>query len=210
LTDKHNDLTIHAAHELLKTKKISSVELTTEYLNRIKAVDSQVRAIVTLTGDYALEQAKKADEIIAGGKAAPLTGVPFLLKDNMATKGIKTTCSSKMLKNFVPPYNATVVEKLNHAGAVMVGKANMDEYAMGSSTENSAFFTTHNPWDLSRVPGGSSGGSAAGVAANEAVFALGSDTGGSIRQPAGFCSVTGQPLRIGGFCQLARPNRTTG
>ena len=102
MTDKHNDLTIHAAHELLKTKKISSVELTTEYLNRIKAVDSQVRAIVTLTGDYALEQAKKADEIIAGGKAAPLTGVPFLLKDNMATKGIKTTCSSKMLKNFVP------------------------------------------------------------------------------------------------------------
>ena len=191
MTDKHNDLTIHAAHELLKTKKISSVELTTEYLNRIKAVDSQVRAIITLTGDYALQQAKKADEIIAGGKAAPLTGVPFLLKDNMATKGIKTTCSSKMLENFVPPYNATVVEKLNHAGAVMVGKANMDEYAMGSSTENSAFFTTHNPWDLSRVPGGSSGGSAAGVAANEAVFALGSDTGGSIRQPAGFCSVTG-------------------
>jgi aspartyl-tRNA(Asn)/glutamyl-tRNA(Gln) amidotransferase subunit A len=167
LTDKHNDLTIHAAHELLKTKKISSVELTKEYLNRIKVVDPQVRAIVTLTGDYALQQAKKADEIIAGGKAAPLTGVPFLLKDNMATKGIKTTCSSKMLENFVPPYNATVVEKLNHAGAVMVGKANMDEYAMGSSTENSAFFTTRNPWDLSRVPGG------------------------SIRQPAGFCSVTG-------------------
>ena len=191
MTDKLNDLTIHAAHEFLKTKKISSVELTTEYLNRIKAVDSQVRAIITLTGDYALQQAKKADEIIAGGKAAPLTGVPFLLKDNMATKGIKTTCSSKMLENFVPPYNGTVVEKLNHAGAVMVGKANMDEYAMGSSTENSAFFTTHNPWDLSRVPGGSSGGSAAGVAANEAVFALGSDTGGSIRQPAGFCSVTG-------------------
>jgi len=191
LTDKHSDLTIHAAHELLKAKKISSVELTTDYLARIKAVDPQVRAIVTVTAEHALEQAKKADERIAAGKAGPLTGVPFLLKDNMSTKGIKTTCSSKMLENFVPPYNATVVEKLNGAGAVMVGKANMDEYAMGSSTENSAFFTTHNPWDLSRVPGGSSGGSAAGVAANEAVFALGSDTGGSIRQPAGFCSVTG-------------------
>jgi aspartyl-tRNA(Asn)/glutamyl-tRNA(Gln) amidotransferase subunit A len=191
LTDKHSDLTIHAAHELLKAKKISSVELTTDYLARIKAVDPRVRAIVTVTAEYALEQAKKADERIAAGKAGPLTGVPFLLKDNMSTKGIKTTCSSKMLENFVPPYNATVVEKLNGAGAVMVGKANMDEYAMGSSTENSAFFTTHNPWDLSRVPGGSSGGSAAGVAANEAVFALGSDTGGSIRQPAGFCSVTG-------------------
>ena len=191
MTDKHSDLTIHAAHELLKAKKISSVELTTDYLARIKAVDPQVRAIVTVTAEHALEQAKKADERIAAGKAGPLTGVPFLLKDNMSTKGIKTTCSSKMLENFVPPYNATVVEKLNGAGAVMVGKANMDEYAMGSSTENSAFFTTHNPWDLSRVPGGSSGGSAAGVAANEAVFALGSDTGGSIRQPAGFCSVTG-------------------
>jgi aspartyl-tRNA(Asn)/glutamyl-tRNA(Gln) amidotransferase subunit A len=191
LTDKHRDLTIHAAHELLKTKQISSVELTKEYLARIKAVDPQVRAIVTVTEEYALQQAKKADTAIAAGNCNPLTGVPFLLKDNMSTKGIKTTCSSKMLENFMPPYSATVVEKLNNAGAVMVGKANMDEYAMGSSTENSAFFTTHNPWDLSRVPGGSSGGSAAGVAANEAVFALGSDTGGSIRQPAGFCSVTG-------------------
>ncbi|MGP8079356.1 MAG: Asp-tRNA(Asn)/Glu-tRNA(Gln) amidotransferase subunit GatA [Dehalococcoidales bacterium] len=191
MTDKHRDLTIHAAHELLQAKKISSVELTQDYLARIKEVDPQVRAILTVTEQHALQQAKKADERIAAGNTNPLTGVPFLLKDNMATRGIKTTCSSKMLENFVPPYNATVVEKLNGAGAVMVGKANMDEYAMGSSTENSAFFTTHNPWDLSRVPGGSSGGSAAGVAANEAVFALGSDTGGSIRQPAGFCSVTG-------------------
>jgi len=191
LTDKNADLTIHATHELLKAKKISSVELTKEYLNRIKAVDSRVRAIVTVTEELALEQAKKADEQIAGGKTGPLAGIPYLLKDNMSTKGIKTTCSSKMLENFIPPYNATVVEKLNQAGAVMVGKANMDEYAMGSSTENSAFFTTHNPWDLARVPGGSSGGSAAGVAAGEAVFALGSDTGGSIRQPAGFCNVTG-------------------
>jgi aspartyl-tRNA(Asn)/glutamyl-tRNA(Gln) amidotransferase subunit A len=191
LTDKYTDLTIHAAHELLKTKKISSVELTKAYLNRIKAVEPKVRAIVTITEELALQQAKKADELIAEGKANPLTGVPVLIKDNMSTKGIKTTCSSKMLENFVPPYNATVVEKLNNAGAVMVGKANMDEFAMGSSTENSALFTTHNPWDLSRVPGGSSGGSAAGVAASEAVYALGSDTGGSIRQPAGFCNVTG-------------------
>ena len=191
MTDDYTDLNIHAAYELLKTKKISSVELTKIYLDRIKAVDSKVRAIVTVTEEHALQEAKKADAAIADGKTNPLTGVPYLLKDNMSTKGIKTTCSSKMLENFVPPYNATVVEKLNQAGAVMVGKANMDEYAMGSSTENSAFFTTHNPWDLSRVPGGSSGGSAAGVAAGEAVFALGSDTGGSIRQPAGFCSVTG-------------------
>ena len=191
MTTNHYELTIHEAHELLKAKKISSVELTKAHLDRIKKVDSKVRAIVTVTEEFALQQAKKADEAIANGKATPLTGIPVLIKDKMCTKDIKTTCSSKMLENFVPPYNATVVEKLNHAGAVMVGKANMDEFAMGSSTENSAFFTTHNPWDLSRVPGGSSGGSAAGVAAGEAIFAIGSDTGGSIRQPAGFCNVVG-------------------
>ena len=191
MTEKHSDLTIHAAHELLKAKKISSVELTKSYLDRIKAVEPKVKAIVTVTEEFALQQAKKADELIAEGKIGPLTGIPMLLKDLLSTKGIKTTCSSKMLENFVPQYDATVVDKLYTTGAVMVGKANMDEFAMGSSTENSAFFTTHNPWDLTRVPGGSSGGSAVGVAADEAIFALGSDTGGSIRQPAGFCNVTG-------------------
>ncbi len=184
-------LTIHEAHELLKKKEVSSVELTKTYLDRIAKVESKVKAFVTVNGERALKQAKKADELIARGEIYPLTGVPGLIKDNICTEGLKTTCSSKMLENFVPPYNATVIERLNNKGAVIIGKANMDEFAMGSSTENSAFYTTHNPWDLSRVPGGSSGGSAAAVSAGEAVYALGSDTGGSIRQPAGFCSVTG-------------------
>jgi aspartyl-tRNA(Asn)/glutamyl-tRNA(Gln) amidotransferase subunit A len=187
----HNYLTIHEAHRLLTEKQLSSVELTKDYLERIRQVEPQIGAIVTVTEELALEQARKADELIAGGDNGPLTGIPALIKDNMCTRGVLTTCSSKMLGNFVPPYNATVVEKLNGAGMVMVGKANMDEFAMGSSTEHSAVATTHNPWELSRVPGGSSGGSAAAVAAGETIYALGSDTGGSIRQPAGFCSVTG-------------------
>jgi len=184
-------LTIHEAHRLLKTKQLSSVELTNACLERIHRVEPKVRAFVTITDELALEQARKADELIAAGDIHPLTGIPVLIKDNMCTKGIRTTCSSKMLENFVPPYDATVVEKLNECGVVVVGKANMDEFAMGSSTEHSALFPTHNPWDLSRVPGGSSGGSAVAVAAGEAIYALGSDTGGSIRLPAGFCSVTG-------------------
>ena len=167
------------------------MELTKVCLDRIQQVEPKVGAIVTVTEELALEQARKADELIADGDVNPLTGIPALIKDVMCTRGVRTTCSSKMLENFVPPYDAAVVEKLNEAGMVMVGKANMDEFAMGSSTEHSAFFPTHNPWDLSRVPGGSSGGSAAAVAAGEAIYTLGSDTGGSIRQPAGFCSVTG-------------------
>jgi aspartyl-tRNA(Asn)/glutamyl-tRNA(Gln) amidotransferase subunit A len=185
------DLTIHQAHDLLQRKEVSSVELTEAVLKRLAEVETKVRAIVSITEDLALNQAEQADERIRAGDFTPLTGVPALIKDNMCTKGIRTTCSSRMLENFVPPYDATVVERLKEAGMVMVGKTNMDEFAMGSSTENSALFITHNPWRLDRVPGGSSGGSAVGVAAGEAIYALGSDTGGSIRQPAGFCNVVG-------------------
>jgi len=167
------------------------VELTRASLERIHQVEPKVHAFVTITDEIAIKQAQQADKLIASGKVHPLTGIPVLIKDNICTRGIRTTCSSKMLENFVPPYDATVTEKLNNCGVVVVGKANMDEFAMGSSTEHSAMFTTCNPWDLSRVPGGSSGGSATAVAAGEVPYALGSDTGGSIRQPAGFCSVTG-------------------
>ncbi|MBE9501131.1 MAG: Asp-tRNA(Asn)/Glu-tRNA(Gln) amidotransferase subunit GatA [Chloroflexi bacterium] len=185
------DLTIHQAHQLLKNREISSIELTKAVLERSAQVEKKVRALVTITEELALSEAEKADKRISDGDFTPLTGIPALVKDNMCTKGIRTTCSSKMLENFIPPYDATVVEKLREAGMVLMGKTNMDEFAMGSSTENSALFITHNPWGLDRVPGGSSGGSAVAVATGEALYALGSDTGGSIRQPAGFCSVVG-------------------
>ncbi|HSO12909.1 MAG TPA: Asp-tRNA(Asn)/Glu-tRNA(Gln) amidotransferase subunit GatA [Anaerolineales bacterium] len=187
----HN-LTIREAHELLTSRKISSVELTQAMLDRIHNVDKKVKSYVTVTDDLALEQAKKADERIAKGEnVTPLTGIPFSMKDCISTRGVRTTCSSKILENYVPQYNATVTNRLADAGAVLVGKTNMDEFGMGSSCENSAFFNTHNPWNLDHVPGGSSGGSAAAMSASLATFTIGEDTGGSVRMPAGFCNVTG-------------------
>jgi aspartyl-tRNA(Asn)/glutamyl-tRNA(Gln) amidotransferase subunit A len=162
------------------------------YFQRIETLDPQVRAYVTLTRESALARAEAAEKRLkAGNPRGPLDGVPLAIKDVICTKGVRTTCSSKILEKFVPPYDATVMMRLSAAGAVMLGKTNMDEFAMGSSTENSAFFPTRNPWDLARVPGGSSGGSAAAVAAGLAAGALGSDTGGSIRQPAAFCGTVG-------------------
>jgi len=187
-----HQLTIHEAHELLKQRKISSTELTKSVLKRIAEIEGKVHACVTIVEDIALKEAEKLDNYIkTAHEITPLTGIPTLIKDVICTKGVRTTCSSRMLENFVPPYDATVIEKLKAQKAVIVGKTNMDEFAMGSSTEHSAFSPTYNPWDLSRVPGGSSGGSAVAVSTGEAIYALGSDTGGSIRQPAGFCNVVG-------------------
>ncbi len=184
-------LTAHAARDMLDRREVSSVELTEAFLDRIAQVEGRVNALVTVSGDLAVQQAKTADADLAQGAGGPLTGIPMLLKDNLCTRGVRTTCSSKMLESFVPTYDATVAHRLYERGAVLVGKGNLDEFAMGSSTENSAFKETRNPWDLDRVPGGSSGGPAAAVAASECVYALGSDTGGSIRQPAALCGVVG-------------------
>ncbi len=185
------ELTIHQAHQLLKNREVSSLELTRAVLEHIEKTEEKVHAFVSVTGDEALIQAAQADERIKGDDSTPLTGIPVTIKDNMCTRGVTTTCSSKMLENFIPPYDATVVERLNQEGMVMVGKGDMDEFAMGSSNEHSAFYPTNNPWDTARVPGGSSGGPAVSVATGESIYALGSDTGGSIRQPAGFCNVVG-------------------
>ena len=176
---------------MLDRKEVSSVELTRSCLEHIEHVEGRVRSFITLTPDLALEQAETADRALANGDGAPLTGIPVQIKDVMCTEGIRTTCASRMLEEYVPVYNATAVERLFRQGAVMLGKGNMDEFAMGSSCENSAFHPTFNPWDTARVPGGSSGGAGASVAAGEALFALGSDTGGSVRQPAAMCGVVG-------------------
>ena len=185
-------LTIHEAHELLKTRAIGARELLDAVEARVAAVDGEIHAYLTLCREAARAQADAADRRLRNGEGVtPLTGIPIALKDNLCTTGVKTTCASKILEGFIPPYDATVVERLRAQGAVFVGKTNMDEFAMGSSTENSAFGVTSNPWDRTRIPGGSSGGSAAAVAADECAGALGSDTGGSIRQPAAFCGVSG-------------------
>jgi aspartyl-tRNA(Asn)/glutamyl-tRNA(Gln) amidotransferase subunit A len=185
-------MTLKEVSEKIRKQEITALELTKTILDRIKEVEPHVDAYITITEEQALSRAKEIDEKIkAGEEVSVLAGIPMAVKDNICTDGIKTTCASKMLENFIPPYDATVVKKLNDAGAVMVGKTNMDEFAMGSSTENSHFKNTKNPWDLNKVPGGSSGGSAAAVAAGQAFYALGSDTGGSVKQPAALTGLVG-------------------
>ncbi len=182
----------HLVRDLIQKKEIRAQEIVQASLERVESLEKDLRAFITVDAERALRRAGEVDREVEKGKnPGLLAGIPVALKDNLCTMHLKTTCGSRMLENFFPPYNATVVERLEKAGAVILGKTNMDEFAMGSSTENSAFFFTRNPWDFSRVPGGSSGGSAAAVSAAEVSLALGSDTGGSVRQPASFCGVVG-------------------
>ena len=197
MTKDLTSLSIRESRELLDSGDVTSVELTEAYLERIGNVENKINSFTAVTSDNALIGAKAADEMISRGDQTTLTGIPMQLKDNICTSGITTTCGSKMLENFVPPYDAHVSEKLKKSGAVLLGKGNLDEFAMGSSTENSYSHITKNPWDMTRVPGGSSGGPAAAVSASECLFSLGSDTGGSIRQPASFCGVVGMKPTYG-------------
>ncbi|KKS35045.1 MAG: Glutamyl-tRNA(Gln) amidotransferase subunit A [Parcubacteria group bacterium GW2011_GWC2_42_12] len=186
-----NTLTIKQASSLLAKKEITSIGLTKACLKRIKEVDGKIKACLTVCKKEALVEANIADERRAKGETGELLGIPYLAKDNILTRGVRATAASKILENYIAPYDATIIKKLKQAGAVLLGKTNLDEFAHGASTENSAFGPTHNPWDLTRAPGGSSGGSAAAAAADMCIFALGTDTGGSTRYPASFCGVVG-------------------
>ncbi|MBI2210989.1 MAG: Asp-tRNA(Asn)/Glu-tRNA(Gln) amidotransferase subunit GatA [Deltaproteobacteria bacterium] len=191
-------LTLHDLHGKLEKREVSSVEITESVFQRISSTEEKLHCYITLCRDAAVQEAKRADERLKRGEAsAPLLGIPVALKDIFLTRGLRTTCASKILGSFIPPYDATTVRKLKEAGAVVTGKTNMDEFAMGSSTENSAFAATRNPWNPERVPGGSSGGSAAAVAADQCIAALGTDTGGSIRQPASCCGIVGMKPTYG-------------
>ena len=186
------ELTVHELKEKLEKKELTSYEITKAYTDRIAEKEKDVQAFVTTLTDDALEKAKEMDKKIERGEAkSTFSGIPIGIKDNICTKGVKTTCSSKMLEDFIAPYDATVMDKINDEELINLGKLNMDEFAMGGSTEHSYFHVTRNPWNLNKVPGGSSGGSAAAVAAGMVPWALGTDTGGSIREPAAFCGVVG-------------------